>query len=71
MPRRKPCHFCETKVSIDYKDENLIRRFTSDRGKILPRRVSGTCAAHQRVLSKAIKRARYIALVAYLPDHAL
>jgi small subunit ribosomal protein S18 len=71
VPRRKPCHFCETKVPIDYKDENLIRRFTSDRGKILPRRVSGTCAAHQRVLSKAIKRARHIGLVAYLPDHAL
>ncbi len=71
MPRRKTCHFCETKVAIDYKDENLLHRFTSDRGKILPRRVSGTCAAHQRRLSKAIKRARHLALIPYLPDHAL
>lgn len=70
MPRRKTCHFCETRVPIDYKDENQLHRFTSDRGKILPRRVSGTCAGHQRQLSKAIKRARHLALIPYLPDHA-
>jgi small subunit ribosomal protein S18 len=70
MPRKKTCHFCESKVSIDYKDEMLLRRFTNDRGKILPRRVSGTCAKHQRELAVAIKRGRFLALIPYVPDHA-
>jgi small subunit ribosomal protein S18 len=69
MPRRKTCHFCESKVTIDYKDEHQLDRFTNDRGKILPRRVSGTCARHQRQLSQAIKRGRFLALIPYIPDH--
>lgn len=71
MARRKTCHFCETKVPIDYKDVGLLDRFTSDHGKILPRRVTGACARHQRQLAVAIKRGRYLALIPYLPDHAL
>lgn len=65
-PRRKYCAFCKDKVDyIDYKDTNLLRRFMSDRGKIRPRRVTGTCAQHQRDLSVAIKRAREMALMPY------
>ncbi|MGN1005867.1 MAG: 30S ribosomal protein S18, partial [Aristaeellaceae bacterium] len=63
-PRRKVCQFCVEKVQhIDYKDVARLRRFTSERGKILPRRMTGTCAKHQRQLSTAIKRARTIALM--------
>ena len=63
-PRRKVCQFCVEKVQhIDYKDVTRLRRFTSERGKILPRRMTGTCAKHQRQLSTAIKRARIIALM--------
>lgn len=69
MGRRKTCHFCESKVPIDHKDEHLLDRFTNDRGKILPRRVTGTCAGHQRQLSVAIKRGRYLALIPYIPTH--
>ena len=69
ISRRKTCHFCENKVAIDYQDEHLLDRFTNDRGKILPRRVSGTCARHQRQLSQAVKRGRYLALISYIPDH--
>lgn len=65
-PRRKYCAFCKDKIDyIDYKDTNLLRRFMSDRGKIRPRRVTGTCAQHQRDLSIAIKRAREMALMPY------
>ncbi|MCL5291812.1 MAG: 30S ribosomal protein S18 [Actinobacteria bacterium] len=65
-PRRKYCAFCKDKIDyIDYKDINLLRRFMSDRGKIRPRRVTGTCAQHQRDLSVAIKRAREMALLPY------
>lgn len=65
-PRRKVCNFCVDKVEfIDYKDLNRLRRFVNERGKILPRRMSGTCAKHQRQLSEAIKRARAIALMPY------
>ena len=68
-PRRKVCTFCVDKIQhIDYKDIARLRRFTSERGKILPRRMSGTCAKHQRQLSTAIKRARQIALLPYTPD---
>ena len=67
--RRKVCSFCVDKVTaIDYKDTAKLRRFLSERGKILPRRTTGTCAAHQRQLTTAIKRARHIALLPYVAD---
>lgn len=67
--RKKVCTFCVDKVtSIDFKDSVKLRRFTSERGKILPRRTTGTCAAHQRQLTIAIKRARQIALLPYVAD---
>ena len=67
--RRKVCSFCVDKVEcIDYKDVNKLNKFTSDRAKILPRRVTGTCAKHQRELTTAIKRARQIALLPYTSD---
>ena len=67
--RRKVCTFCVDKVDyIDYKDVNKLRKFTSERSKILPRRVTGTCAKHQRELTTAIKRARYVALLPYTRD---
>ena len=67
--RKKVCSFCVDKVNnIDYKDTAKIRRFLSERGKILPRRTTGTCAAHQRTLTTAIKRARQIALLPYVAD---
>ncbi|MGQ0568758.1 MAG: 30S ribosomal protein S18 [Armatimonadota bacterium] len=65
-PKRKNCAFCVEKVKeIDFKDSLRIRRFVTDRGKILPRRVSGNCAKHQRLLAVAIKRARELALLPY------
>ena len=67
--RKKVCAFCVEKVDkIDYKDTAKLRRYTSDRAKILPRRVTGTCAYHQRELTTAIKRARQIALLPYTND---
>lgn len=67
--RKKVCAFCVEKVEkIDYKDAAKLRRYTSDRAKILPRRVTGTCAYHQRELTTAIKRARQIALLPYTAD---
>ena len=67
--RKKVCAFCVDKVeAIDYKDVQKLRKFTSDRAKILPRRVTGTCARHQRELTTAIKRARQVALMAYTAD---
>src|SRR6058998_1175564 len=69
-PRRKVCTFCVDKVQrIDYKDVGRIRRYISDRGKIDPRRKSGTCAKHQRMLTTALKRARLMALLPYTADH--
>lgn len=66
---RKVCQFCVDKVDyIDYKDVARLRRFMSERAKILPRRVTGTCARHQRALTTAIKRARQIALVPFISD---
>ena len=66
---RKVCQFCVDKVDyIDYKDVARLRRFMSERAKILPRRVTGTCARHQRQLTVAIKRARTIALLPYVAD---
>lgn len=67
--RRKVCSFCVDKAdSIDYKDVPKLRRYLSERGKILPRRMTGTCAAHQRQLTEAIKRARHIALLPYTAE---
>jgi small subunit ribosomal protein S18 len=67
--RRKVCSFCVDKVEhIDYKDLPRMRRFVSERGKILPRRVSGNCARHQRQLTLAVKRARCIALLPFVTD---
>jgi small subunit ribosomal protein S18 len=68
-PRRKVCNFCMDKVdSIDYKDLAKLRKYISERGKILPRRISGNCAKHQRNLTIAVKRARHIALLPYTSD---
>jgi small subunit ribosomal protein S18 len=65
--RRKVCRFCaDSTLVIDYKDAKGLRYFTTERGKIIPRRISGTCARHQRVLNQAIKRARSIALLPYV-----
>ena len=67
--RRKVCKFCADKIDdINYKDVKLIMPFVPERGKILPRRISGTCAMHQRKLQTAIKRARQIALIPYVTD---
>ena len=67
--RKKVCSFCVDRAEfIDYKDVAKLRRFISERGKILPRRVTGTCAFHQRELTVAIKRARYMALMPYVSD---
>ena len=67
--RRKVCQFCVDKATfVDYKDVAKLKKFTSERGKILPRRMTGTCAKHQRQLSTAIKRARTIALMPYVSD---
>ena len=64
--RRKVCQFCADKVAdIDYKDVAKLRRYVSERAKILPRRITGTCAKHQRQLTTAIKRARHIALLPF------
>ena len=67
--RRKPCAFCVEKVQdIDYKAQPRLRKFVSDRGKIIPRKTTGTCASHQRMLAAAIKRARIIALLPYTSE---
>ena len=67
--RKKVCGFCVDKVeSIDYKDVARLRRYISERAKILPRRVTGTCARHQRELTVAIKRARHLALLPFSSD---
>jgi small subunit ribosomal protein S18 len=68
-PRRKVCGFCIDKTTyIDYKNATKLKRYTSDRGKIEPRRKTGTCAKHQRALATAIKRARDIALLPFVAD---
>ena len=66
--RKKVCRFCANKAKIDYKDADALRRYMTDRGKILPRRITGTCAKHQREVAKAIKRARAISLLPYVAD---
>ncbi len=64
MFRKKVCRFCTQNLKVDYKEADSLRRFVTERGKILPRRITGTCAKHQRVVTREIKRAR---VLAYLP----
>jgi small subunit ribosomal protein S18 len=65
--RKKVCKFCvDQNISIDYKDPKTLKHFITERGKIIPRRITGTCAKHQRELSTAIKRARHIAVLPYV-----
>ncbi len=67
--RKKVCAFCAEKVEcVDYKDVVRLRKYVSERAKILPRRLTGTCAKHQRQLTTAIKRSRYMALMPYISD---
>lgn len=67
--RKKVCQFCADKTkTIDYKDIETLKKFITERGKILPRRVTGTCAIHQRDITTAIKRARMVALLPYVAD---
>ena len=68
--RKKVCVFCadKTNAGIDYKDVNKLKRYISERGKILPRRITGNCAKHQRALTVAIKRSRHVALMPYVVD---
>ena len=71
VPRPKVCQFCVDKVKkIDYKQSDMLRRFVSERGKIRPRRQTGTCARHQRHLALAIKRARHLALLPFVGNQA-
>ncbi len=66
MGRRKPCKFCaDEKIRIDYKDAGLLKYFITDRGKLVPRRISGNCAKHQREIAVAVNRARMIALMPF------
>lgn len=69
-PKRKVCSFCVAKAkTIDYKNSSKLQQFVTDRGKIAPRRKTGVCARHQRTLAIAIKRARHLALLPYVPSH--
>ena len=69
MGRKKVCYFTKNKIKeIDYKDVAKLRKYISERGKILPRRITGNCAKHQRALTVAIKRARHMALMPYIQD---
>ena len=68
-PKKKVCSFCVDKVDyIDYKDVNRLRKYVTERGKILPRRISGNCAKHQRMLTEAVKKARVVALLPYTAE---
>ena len=66
--KKKVCKFCIQKLKIDYKDADTLRRFITERGKILPRRITGTCAKHQRALALTIKRARILALLPFVAE---
>ena len=69
MRRKKVCQFCADKSEvIDYKDVEKLKKFVTERGKILPKRITGTCAKHQRELTTAVKRARIVALLPYVAD---
>ncbi|MBZ0265726.1 30S ribosomal protein S18 [bacterium] len=68
--RRKICRFCENGILwIDYKNDKLLSRFVTEQGKIIPRRISGTCARHQRMLNTAIKRSRIMAILPFVQDN--
>lgn len=68
-PKRKPCSFCAEKtIDINYKDVGRLKKYISERGKILPRRISGNCAKHQRLLTVAVKRARVIAFLPFVAE---
>ena len=70
--RSRVCNFCVDKVTrIDYKDHDMLRRYVTDRGKIQPRRQTGTCAKHQRALARAVKRARHVALLPFTGAHTI
>ena len=70
-PMKRICRFCENSdIYIDYKNDKRLLRFTTEQGKIIPRRISGTCAKHQRMLVRAIKRARQLAIIPYISDIA-
>jgi len=72
MSRKKVCVFCVDKIdTLDYKDVAKLRKYVTEKGKIVPRRMSGTCAKHQRVVTEAIKRAREMALLPYVADKKL
>ncbi|MBN2431232.1 MAG: 30S ribosomal protein S18 [Acidobacteria bacterium] len=67
--RKKVCRFCEEKiVTVDYKDVDLLKQFVPERGRVMPRRISGTCSFHQRRLRRAVKRARVLALLPFVSD---
>jgi small subunit ribosomal protein S18 len=69
IKKRRTCRFCDNKETyIDYRDEKKLFRFTSEQGKIIPKRITGTCAKHQRQLVLAIKRARHLALLPFVSD---
>ncbi len=70
--RARACTFCvERTASIDYKEYEMLRRYIDDRGKIMPRRQTGTCAKHQRALARAVKRARHLALLPFTSEHTM
>ena len=66
--KKRPCVFCIDQKKLDYKDVGYVRKFMTERGKIAPRRISGCCALHQRMVAKAIKRARQLVMVPYVVD---
>jgi len=68
MRRKKVCQFCADNSTIDYKDTETLKRYITERGKLLPRRVTGTCSIHQRDITTAVKRARIVALLPYVAD---
>jgi len=69
IKKRRICRFCEeSAIFVDYKDEKLLQRFITEQGKIIPRRTSGACANHQRMLTTAIKRARHLALLPFVAE---
>jgi small subunit ribosomal protein S18 len=71
-PRKKYCRFCENKdIPLDYKHPEVLKDFVTERGKIIPRRITGTCAKHQRALTREIKRSRQMALMFYTATHSV
>jgi small subunit ribosomal protein S18 len=69
LKKHRPCRFCENKeIYIDYRDDKRLIKFISEQGKIIPKRITGTCAKHQRQLVQAIKRARHLALIPYVSE---